>query len=79
MRFLTIRVLAVATIAIALIAPPALAAPDKSPSAPLLGSYFDELVDHWMGKAKQQNSVVLIALGVGAVGLFIITRGKWIK
>jgi len=79
MCFLPVRVLMIATVVVASFAPPALAASNNGPVAPVFGSYFDDFVEHWLGKLKQQNAVVLIALGVGAVGLFIITRGKWIK
>lgn len=47
--------------------------------SPLIGSYWTGFVDHWLGQLKQQNGVVLFALGIGAVSLFIITRGKWKK
>jgi hypothetical protein len=46
---------------------------------PVFGGYWSEFVDHWLGQLKHQNGVVLFALGVGAVSLFIITRGKWKK
>jgi hypothetical protein len=45
----------------------------------LFAGYWSEFVDHWSGMLKQQNGVVLFALGIGAVSLFIITRGKWKK
>ena len=48
-------------------------------STPLLAGYWNDFVEHWMGQLKKQNGVVLFALGVGAVGLLIITRGKWVK
>lgn len=48
-------------------------------ASPLFGSYWQGFVDHWFGQLKHQNGVVLFALGIGAVSLFIITRGKWKK
>lgn len=49
-----------------------------SPFAALLarGSYFDGFVQHWAGAFRDQNSIVLLALGLGAVGVFIITRSR---
>ena len=41
--------------------------------------YWSGFVDFWAGSLQKQNGVVLTALGVGALSLFIITRGKWIK
>ncbi|MBX9623704.1 MAG: hypothetical protein K2X82_07805 [Gemmataceae bacterium] len=60
---------------------PAAAADPGSPPgpAPLFAGYWGEFVDHWVGKLRQQNGVVMAALGVGAVALVIITRGKWLK
>ena len=47
--------------------------------APLTGSYIDGFIEHWGKFFKKQNGVIMIALGVGAVSLLIITRGKWAK
>jgi hypothetical protein len=41
--------------------------------------YWQGFVDFWSGAVKRQSGVVLIALGVGVVSLFIITRAKWRK
>ena len=41
--------------------------------------YWSGFLDHWRGVFQQQNGVVMGALLVGAVCLFIITRGKWKK
>lgn len=57
---------------------PAFAA-DPSAAAPVFAGYWADFVQHWAGSLKQQNGVILFALGVGAVSLFIITRGKWKK
>lgn len=46
---------------------------------PVFAGYWAEFIDHWFGYFSKQKGVVLIALGVGAVSLFIITRGKWKK
>ena len=42
-------------------------------------NYWRGFVDFWTNSLRKQNGVVLFALGVGAVSLFIITRGKWKK
>ncbi len=66
---------AVAACALLFAAGPAAAAD----SAPLVAGYWDEFYDHWSGVVKQQNGVVMLTLVIGAVCLFIITRGKWQK
>jgi hypothetical protein len=59
-------------------APAAAAAPPGC--GPLLaGSYWAGFIDHWSGVFQKQNGIVMVALLVGAVCLFIITRGKWKK
>ncbi|MDY3554965.1 hypothetical protein R5W24_004097 [Gemmata sp. JC717] len=45
----------------------------------LVAGYGTEFYEYWTGLLKQQNGVVMAALGFGAVCLFIITRGKWRK
>lgn len=50
-----------------------------SSGGPVFGGYWQGFIDHWFGYFSKQQGVVLIALGVGAVSLFIITRGKWKK
>ena len=60
-----------------LIAAPAAAA--ESPSSSLFGGYWSSFLEHWSQVFMQQNGVVMAALGLGAVSLFIITRGKWKK
>jgi hypothetical protein len=42
-------------------------------------SYWEGFVDFWTSRVKRTDGVVLLALGVGAVSLFIITRAKWKK
>jgi hypothetical protein len=64
-------------IALALSAAPAFAT--SSPAAPLFGRYWSDFLEHWGGVFQKQNGMILAALGVGAVSLFIITRGKWKK
>lgn len=66
---------ALATGAALLTAPPAGAAD----SGALFAGYWTEFYEHWAGVLKQQNGVVMATLGLGAVCLFIITRGKWRK
>ena len=65
-------------LALALSAGPAAAA-DPAPVAPLFGGYTSNFVDHWVDYFRKQNGIVMLALGVGVVSLFIITRGKWLK
>ncbi|MFO0796871.1 MAG: hypothetical protein U0804_05295 [Gemmataceae bacterium] len=62
--------------ALAASAGPAAAA---SPTTPLFGGYASNFLEHWGDFFKKQNGIVMAALGVGAVSLFIITRGKWVK
>jgi hypothetical protein len=72
---MTLRTVALALVALALAAAPAAAAE----AAPPLASYWSGFVDHWSGAFKKQNGIVMFALLVGAVCLFVITRGKWQK
>ncbi len=44
--------------------------------AVLVGSYWDGFSDFWTGAFRKQNGIVMLALSVGAVCLFIITRSK---
>jgi len=67
----------VAALAVLAFALPASAA-DAPSSAPLLG-YWSAFIEHWGNYFKKQNGVIMAALGLGAVSLFIITRGKWKK
>lgn len=63
---------------LALLALPAAAA--AGPGGPVLAvGYWEGFVEYWKGVFQQQNGVVMGVLGVGAVALFIITRGKWRK
>ena len=48
-----------------------------STGTPVFAGYWSEFIDHWFGMLKKQNGIVLFVLGLGAVSLFIITRGKW--
>ncbi len=42
----------------------------------VFGSYIDDFIAHWKEKARNQNTVVVAVLVVGAIALFIITRSK---
>jgi hypothetical protein len=53
--------------------------PASAETAPLLGSYKDGFIEYWSGVFKKQNGIVMGTLLVGALCLFIITRGKWRK
>ena len=68
---------ALAAFALLLLANPVAAAEPGSPV--FAASYWDGFIEHWTGVFQKQNGVVLAALLVGAVCLFIITRGKWKK
>lgn len=72
----TLVLFGLAALAVLLAAAPAPAA-DGPP--PLVASYWEGFIDHWSGVFQKQNGVVMGALVVGAVCLFIITRGKWKK
>ena len=73
---------AVAAVAVLVAVAPgaAAAAPDGGPGGfapPLLGlKYWDNFVDFWSDAIRKQSGVVLVAIGVGLVSLFIITRSK---
>jgi cobalamin biosynthesis protein CobD/CbiB len=41
--------------------------------------YWDGFVEYWGNHFRQQNGVVMGVVALGAVALFIITRGKWRK
>jgi hypothetical protein len=47
--------------------------------AAVFGDYWQGFKDYWKALFQKQNGVVMGVLGVGAVALFIITRGKWKK
>lgn len=70
--------LVLAAIAIVAFAPFA-SAGDSPSHAPLFGSYWSGFLEHWGNYFKKQNGVIMAALGLGAVSLLIITRGKWKK
>ena len=65
----------------ALLLVPALAGPATAadPTGPVFAGYWGEFWDHWKGVFQRQNGVVMGVLAVGAVALFIVTRGKWGK
>jgi len=71
--------LLLAVLAVVLSAGPVAAGETVSSSAPLLASYWNGFVEHWMGVFQKQNGIVMLTLVVGAACLFIITRGKWRK
>ena len=73
------RCLLAVAFAIAITAAPAYATSTPSTVGPLLGGYWSDFLDHWSGVFQKQNGIILAALGLGAVSLLIITRGKWKK
>ncbi|HSQ56789.1 MAG TPA: hypothetical protein VLM40_13695 [Gemmata sp.] len=53
------------------------AAASESGNVSLFGSYWSSFVEYWERSIMRQNGIVMLVLGLGAVALFIITRGKW--
>jgi hypothetical protein len=43
------------------------------------GGYWHSFIKWWGNLLGSQSGVVMTALAVGAISLFIITRGKWRK
>ncbi|MEZ6139694.1 MAG: hypothetical protein R3B84_03900 [Zavarzinella sp.] len=43
------------------------------------GSYWYSFKAYWTRVISSQNGYVMFALGMGAIGIFIISRGKWKK
>jgi spermidine/putrescine-binding protein len=82
MMLRTLALFLLATLAVALTADPVAASATQitAPAhAPLFADYWDGFVEHWSKAFKKQNGIIMTALLVGAVCLFIITRGKWRK
>jgi hypothetical protein len=50
-----------------------------SPTPVFAGGYWHGFVKFWSSFVTQTDGVILVALIVGMVSLFIITRGKWGK
>jgi hypothetical protein len=71
--------LAAALLGLALTPAPMSAAESNSSAVYAKASYWDGFTEFWTGRLKRSDGVVLLALGVGAVSLFIITRAKWKK
>jgi hypothetical protein len=72
-----LRLLALTFCALLATAAPAAAA--ETSSSALLAGYWAGFVEHWTEVFQKQNGIVMGTLLVGAVCLFIITRGKWRK
>ncbi len=72
------RSFVIAACLLLVLAAPAAAA-DPGGSATVFGSYWRGFLDYWKAAFQKQNGVVMGVLGLGAVALFIITRGKWQK
>jgi hypothetical protein len=71
----TPRLFALAVLTLLLLAAPVAAGTGGA----LFGNYWNSFLEFWKGMFQKQNGVVMGVLGVGAVALFIITRGKWQK
>lgn len=79
MTNVTLPALAVLAAVAVLASPTPAAAADGAPAVFALSEYWHGFVEFWGGMLKKQNGIVMFALGIGAVSLFIITRGKWRK
>jgi hypothetical protein len=44
-----------------------------------LKRYWDDFSDYWTSSFRNKSAITLTVLGVGAVAMFIVTRGKWQK
>lgn len=62
-----------------LTAGPAAAAGPLFAQKSVVARYWDGFKDYWGSSFKNQSAITMIVLGTGAIGLFIITRGKWKK
>jgi hypothetical protein len=51
----------------------------SSPAPAAASSYWSGFKKFWGEYLADSNGVVTTALVVGAISLFIITRGKWVK
>ncbi len=69
---------AIAVAVVFLVLSPALAAAEPAPLF-ARGNYWSGFWDFWTSRIVRQEGVVLIAVGVGIISLFIITRSKWKK
>jgi hypothetical protein len=47
-----------------------------APFASARENYIDGFLNHWSNAFHSQSSIVMVAIGVGIVGVFIITRSK---
>ncbi len=68
-----IRIVVIASLMVLALAGPAAAAPFAEQS------YVNGFVDHWKTAFGKQNTIVVGVLLAGALGIFIITRGKRMK
>jgi hypothetical protein len=44
-----------------------------------LATYWKHFIEYWQRVLVTENGIVTSVLILGAVGIFIITRGKWKK
>jgi hypothetical protein len=75
----TLLLLALAVGLVLFTAPPAAAGEPLFAAKSAVRKYWDGFKDYWGGAFKSKSAVTMIVLGTGALGLFIITRGKWRK
>jgi hypothetical protein len=71
--------LAAALLGLVLTAAPVSAADPASTAAFAKTNYWHGFVEFWAGRFQRTDAIILLALGVGVVCLFIITRAKWKK
>ncbi len=67
----------IALLCLLLTCAPALAAGEGQ--TVILADYWDGFLKYWKDTFQKQNGVTMGILLVGALSLFIITRGKWQK
>jgi hypothetical protein len=47
--------------------------------ASAVGGFWSNFCKYWVNLVGSVDGVILIALVVGAISIFVIVRGKWIK
>ncbi len=49
------------------------------PTPSFAAGFWSGFKNYWVGFIGAQNGIVMTVLGLGALGIFIVTRGKWRK
>ena len=55
------------------------AGPPAEAAVPFASGYWSGFVDYWMKWIQNRNAILFTVLIAGAIGIFIITRGKKLK